>query len=358
MNDKISIKNANKDKSLERNISERTRRKLHRLIYIAATGLLIGLGMSLVRYYLVGRVVGLAVSMQKGGLLGVLLSSSIYSLEFIVFGPRVRRYSLLATLGLKTVLYAAVVTVIFIGVSAIYTAEMSWEVQLPFLAPAFGISMCAAFFASAMFMVRDILGKGIFIKIASGRYHHPFEEKLVFLFLDLVGSTTVAEQIGHLKFHSFLNDFFYDIDEAITGNGGEIYKYVGDEIIAVWKPKPGHNTGCLYAWAELCEILKRRAEVYRKRYGIVPEFRIGIHAGPVVAGELGDSKKEIAYLGDTVNTASRILSACKDFNRYLLLSADALKVVETPPFWSAVPVGRVTLRGKKRAVELFGLDPA
>jgi adenylate cyclase len=131
---------------------------------------------------------------------------------------------------------------------------------------------------------------------------------------------------------------------------------VGDEIIAVWRPKPGRSR-CLYAWAELCAILERRAGVYRNRYGLVPEFRLGLHAGTAVAGELGDSKKEIAYLGDTVNTASRILSACKDFNRSLLLSADALEAAEAPPAWSVVPVGRVTLRGKKRAVELFGLDP-
>jgi len=357
MNKKITIENKIKEKSLKSYISKRTQRNLRFLFIVAATGLLMGLGMSIVRYFLLGRAVDLAISMQKGGLLGVLLSLSLYSLEYILFGPRVRRYSLLTTLGLKTVLYAAVVTVIYIGISAMYTAEMSWEVQLPFLAPAYGFSMGAAFVASAVFMVRDILGKGVFTKIVSGRYHHPFEEKLVFLFLDLVGSTTIAERIGHLKFHSFLNDFFYDIDEAITGNGGEIYKYVGDEIIVVWRQKPGRSR-CLYAWTELCEILKRRAEIYRKRYGLVPEFRIGIHAGPAVAGELGDSKKEIAYLGDTVNTASRILSACKDFNRYLLLSADALKAVETPSAWSAVQVGRVTLRGKKRAVELFGLDPS
>ena len=59
------------------------------------------------------------------------------------------------------------------------------------------------------------------------------------MFLDLKSSTTIAEKIGHINFHKFINDFLFTISEAIISSKGEIYKYVGDEVIITWKMKEG-----------------------------------------------------------------------------------------------------------------------
>ncbi len=54
------------------------------------------------------------------------------------------------------------------------------------------------------------------------------------LFLDLAGSTTLAEQMGELRVQDLLTRFFYDIDAAIVAHGGEVHAYVGDEVIVSW----------------------------------------------------------------------------------------------------------------------------
>ena len=65
---------------------------------------------------------------------------------------------------------------------------------------------------------------------------------------------------------------------------------------------------CVFA---IDAALTAHAESYRSRFGVVPEFRAGLHGGPVVASQVGDSKQEIVYFGDTINTAARIQGECK-----------------------------------------------
>ena len=62
------------------------------------------------------------------------------------------------------------------------------------------------------------------------------------MFLDLKSFMTIAERIGHIQFHRFINEFLFTISEAIIGNKGEIYKYVGDEVTITWKMKEGLKT--------------------------------------------------------------------------------------------------------------------
>jgi len=79
--------------------------------------------------------------------------------------------------------------------------------------------------------INRLIGGRIFLSFFTGRYHKPIEEDRIFMFLDLKSSTAIAEKIGHINFHKFINDFLFTISEAIISNRGEIYKYVGDEII-------------------------------------------------------------------------------------------------------------------------------
>src|SRR5712692_3246154 len=62
----------------------------------------------------------------------------------------------------------------------------------------------------------------------------PTREERVFLFLDLVGSTSPAEAMGELRMHDLLTRFFFDIDEPILAHGGEVHAYVGDQVIVTW----------------------------------------------------------------------------------------------------------------------------
>ena len=87
----------------------------------------------------------------------------------------------------------------------------------------------------------DLLGPGVLFAFAAGRYYEPSIEERALLFIDMRSSTGTAERLGELRFLRFLNRFIIDISLAITEAGGEIYKYVGDEVIATWRIGPGRN---------------------------------------------------------------------------------------------------------------------
>ena len=81
----------------------------------------------------------------------------------------------------------------------------------------------------------------------------------------------------------------------------------------------------------------------------------GLHRGPVVTGEIGTVKHEIAYLGDTLNTAARIEQACREFQRPFLASSDVIQALELSAGFEAESLGPIELRGVESSVELFAV---
>ena len=91
----------------------------------------------------------------------------------------------------------------------------------------------------AIYELTRLIGIRVLLNALIGRYRRAIREERVLLFLDLVGSTTLAEQMGELRVQDLLTRFFYDIDRAITDHGGEVHAYVGDEVIVTWRVTPG-----------------------------------------------------------------------------------------------------------------------
>jgi adenylate cyclase len=209
------------------------------------------------------------------------------------------------------------------------------------------LSMIFSFIA----IVSTIIGKNILPKLFIGKYRKPVEEDRIFMFLDIASSTTIAEKIGHLNYLSLLNDFFYDVTGPINLTKGEIYKYVGDEVIITWKMKNGlKDNNCIRCFYYIDEAVRSRADHYRKKYGLVPDFKAGLHGGLTVIGEVGMSKREIAYIGDVVNTTARIEKECNELNRRLLISQVLESLLDFPGLEVA---GIVLLRGKEKEMRLF-----
>src|SRR5262249_51717082 len=146
------------------------------------------------------------------------------------------------------------------------------------------------------------------LALITGRYHRPRAEDRIVLFMDLRGSTELAERLGDERFHRFLNQVFFDLTDPILEAGGEIYRYVGDEVIVTWAVGRGaKDAACLVCWFDIVAALARRRDAYLRDYAAEPRLRAAIHAGPLIVGEMGDVKREIVMLGDTMNTASRII---------------------------------------------------
>jgi adenylate cyclase len=196
------------------------------------------------------------------------------------------------------------------------------------------------------------------VNVMLGRYRRPTREERVLLFLDLVGSTTLAESMGELRVQDLLTRFFYDIDASIVAHGGEVHAYVGDEVIVTWpvgaRPTRAY-VDCFFAIQDRVAALAGR---YESEFGLVPEFRAGIHAGPVVISECGDSRRQVAYFGDTVNVAARLQAHCKEAGRSLLVSGELLRLLPANTELVVEARGPTQLRGRAAPIDIFAIARA
>src|SRR5690606_20996364 len=126
-------------------------------------------------------------------------------------------------------------------------------------------------------------------------------ENRIFIFLDINESTSIAEHLGHEKYFRMLRNFFSDITIPVLANDGEIYQYVGDEIVISWLNTPDNKIKSLKFIRNTFYLLERLRIRYEKRYGTQPTFKAGVHAGEVTAGFIGLIKKDLVYCGDTMN---------------------------------------------------------
>ncbi len=220
-----------------------------------------------------------------------------------------------------------------------------------------GFGLFLSLFFNFYSIVSTLIGKNILGKLFLGMYRNPVETNRVFMFLDITSSTAIAEKIGHLKFLSLVNDFFYDLAEPVHQTKGEIYKYVGDEAIITWKMKDAiDKANCIRCFFLIDKLIKKNEGSYLKKYGLVPGFKAGIHGGLSVTGELGFTKREIAYMGDVVNTTARIEEACKTYNEQFLISDELLDQIELPGNTAVKEVGVVKLRGKAKEIKLISVQ--
>ena len=207
--------------------------------------------------------------------------------------------------------------------------------------------------------VNSKFGQESFWNIIRGKYNTPKEEKRIFMFLDLNSSTAIAEQLGDETYHAFLKDFFADITNPILENKGEIYQYVGDEVVIAWNYEDGKkDLHCLKCFFDMKLHIQKRKEKYLRQYGVIPSFKAGIHCGKVIAGEIGIIKRDITYSGDVLNTTSRILNKCGEFNEEIIASAELLSEVSFIKDYITRPLGAIKLKGKEKEVLLNALIPA
>ncbi len=221
-------------------------------------------------------------------------------------------------------------------------------------------ALCACVGANLLFAVNELLGSGALFAFAAGRYYRPRREERALLFIDLRSSTAIAERLGEVRFLDFLNAFFTDVSLALVEHGGEIHKYVGDEVIATWPLRQGRNRPeCIRACFAAIDRLAARAPYYAAEFDVGAEFRAALHGGALVVGELGHRKKEIALIGDAMKTAARILEACRETHCPVLASAALLdRLEDLPAGVAARKLAPLPLRGKALPLELDALERA
>jgi adenylate cyclase len=304
-------------------------------------------------------------------LAAIIAGLSIGAFEIFYFQELFRKKSFSYTVFIKSLIYSfAMVFLIIVGLffdqgfstdKSIFHPEVA-EAVVTFLSGtgvwAFVVYWTAIIILTQIFMqVRDSFGYGVLPNFILGRYNQPQEECRIFMFLDLKSSTTIAEKLGHIKYHNLLNDFFDDINDSIIFTKGEIYQYIGDEITVSWTMKKGiENENCLRCFFSIRDKIERNSTKYIKRFGLVPDFKAGLHCGNITIGEVGVIKKEIVFTGDVLNTASRIQELCNTYGERLLLSKELIDVLQIKNRYSTQKIDEVTLKGKRTKNILYTLE--
>ena len=176
------------------------------------------------------------------------------------------------------------------------------------------------------------------------------------MFLDMKSSTTIAEKLGHLRYFKLLQAYYNTMSDAIIDSLGEVYQYIGDEIVISWKLEKGlKNAHCIRCFFAMRESLRSNQAKFREEFGIEIDFKAGIHLGEVTIGEIGALKKEIVFTGDVLNTTARIQGQCNTLQSDLLISGE-LKDALPSSNYAFETKGEIILRGRNKQEELFSVD--
>jgi adenylate cyclase len=295
-----------------------------------------------------------------GATIGAVISACIIGFELFAgsrwFDRRGRQLPLLAAMLLRTLLYGGVIVAALSVVPSVYQGVEPSPFRSGIVTD-FVFSIAATVVFVALTSIAQLIGPNVLGSLLTGRYYYPREEQRIVLFLDLIGSTGIAEDVGSVRFLALLSETFTRLSQVVTDFGGEVYRYVGDALIATWPVgTPQENARpvrCLFACRDQLEAV--RSDLLQ-RHGHFPSFRASLHPGALVAGEIGGFKREITLVGDAMNTAARLEQACRTSGHALLASKPLLDRTELPPGIVATSIGSHLLRGKAERLELFALD--
>lgn len=264
--------------------------------------------------------------------------------------------------GAATVLFLMTFIYFSITEGAMSAVTRSWNnVVVNLRTPSFFVAMFIwAFIVSGtqfMLQVNDKFGPGVLWKFLTGKYYHPQKVDRIFMFLDLRGSTSIAEQIGHVQFFSFLKDMYRDITDPVMRCGGEIYQYIGDEVVITWPVTSGSKAmNCIHCFFSIRQALALRNNYYHMTYGVIPHVKAGIHMGEATLGEIGQIKKDLVYLGDVLNTTSRIQGECNKYGVDLLISPEICEMIPENAGFLIISIGQIGLRGKTEDIPLYSVS--
>jgi len=221
------------------------------------------------------------------------------------------------------------------------------------------LPLVIAFSAVGIVVMRVVhfIGAENLFHLMVGTYHRPILEWKVLVFLDINNSTALAEQLGALKTKSLVGKFLFDISKPITDYGGEIYLYKGDGLIALWAWNDALKKNKLLRSIDAMFATLRREEAeYRSDFGVVPNFRVGVHGGEVVVSEQGDTKRSIGVYGDTINIAARMEDAAKLHRVRCVISGEVARMLDQSAD-NIVPLGEEKMKGISFPIQIFEYQP-
>ncbi|MEO8142925.1 MAG: adenylate/guanylate cyclase domain-containing protein [Betaproteobacteria bacterium] len=306
------------------------------------------------------------VSMFVGLVNGVGIAGCIAGIEifFIREGSAMKRLlqlPFLVVVVLKTAVYAGIITgfivgapqlaIVFPGVTRAVPLDRHTELIT------IGLSLALTLIIVIVMQASGLVGRRTFRNLVLGRYRRPRAERRFFLFVDVIGSTPIAERLGPLQAHRFLAAVFSATAEPVAAQRGEIYQYVGDEIVITWTAAEGvagaRPLRCFFMMEQSLQDLR---QYFQQEFSAEPHLRAALHLGEVIAGEVGVVRRAIVYHGDVMNTASRLEQATRDQGVRFIASDAAMQALGPQADMEARDLGALALRGRTEPIRAWGVE--
>lgn len=330
------------------------------ILIISGLCVLVNLGFNFTFYGI--SVVEFTKAILIGGISGLIIGS----LEEFILRKKLRSFPFVGVVVVRIILYSlflGIIILLFRGPDMGRQGDcLVSDCLLPFLmSEQFlrdGLFLVGSTFVAVFFLqVSIMIGQKNFLRYIFGAYHHPNLLNLVIMFVDLNGSTRIGERLGTVKYSQFIKDYFEDLTEAVLIYKASVHQYVGDEILLYWSVKAGiRRNACVDCFFYMKKILKERSGYYIKNYGFEPSFKGAIHIGIITETEVGTLKRDIVFHGDLLNTTSRMIGQCHNYQQELILSKRLVVQMELENKYRIKTLGEIILPGKKDEIHLIGVE--
>jgi adenylate cyclase len=175
------------------------------------------------------------------------------------------------------------------------------------------------------------------------------------LFSDIRGFTSISEKLPPEQVVGFLNDYLQRMVDIVFDEGGIVDKFIGDSVMAVFGapvPKPDDAVRAVRAALRMIEEVRRFNEQQRKKGGIEVDIGVGVHTGPLIAGNIGsDRKMEYTVIGDTVNVANRVESLNQKMETSVLITRECYQA--TGKVFAVRELPRMQVKGKEQPLQVY-----
>jgi adenylate cyclase len=314
-----------------------------------------------------GAIAGVAFNVPQGRLAsvgltyGILMSAVLGGTEVFVLDGPLRGWlssrSFTASLLIRSAIYIVLIASLqWLQLGEIIVGLPPEMSNATFL-NGFIYSVIISVLFNLVYSITNLIGARALLNFITGRYHTPVAENRFVLFVDIAGSTGLAERLGGVGIHRFLDRTFRLLTIPVVDYRGEVLNYVGDEVIVTWPEQIG-AVDCrpLQCFLAMRDELSRDADQFDREFGAVLRIRGSLHFGPVIVGEIGDVKRAIVFNGDVMNTAARLEQLSRNVDGGFLASRAAMEQFGSAPPFPVRELGQLAIRGRADGIDVFGID--
>ncbi|WP_281928928.1 DUF427 domain-containing protein [Roseibium album] len=210
--------------------------------------------------------------------------------------------------------------------------------------------------SNATTLLETYLGKRTGARVLGGEIRRGDGDVIdaAILFCDLRHSTRLETELGRDRYVAVLNRFFETSTDIVNAHDGEVLKFIGDAVLAIFPASAGHAQACSQAVASAEEIVAALAEPDPEMEGTSLSCAIGVAYGDVTYGNVGSKERlDFTVIGSAANVAARLGDHGKINGKSIVVSEEVAKVTDFP----AESLGSLSLRNVSELVEAFAITP-